>query len=110
MPFLLEAREKDLSGLKSTCCFFPKKLGRGRRTWGRSPTHGAPLAVFLTSRDNTTMRENLATFEEEIRQNLPGTRPFQYSKDLSLGEVGACPSRPACFQGSFPGLDPGSAE
>ena len=56
------------------------------------------------------MRENLATFEEEIRQNLPGTRPFQYSKDLSLGEVGACPSRPACFQGSFPGLDPGSAE
>lgn len=41
------------------------------------------------------MRENLATFEEEIRRNLPGTRPFEYSKDLSPGEVlppgQACP-------------------
>lgn len=28
VPFLLEASEKELSGLKSTCCFFPKKLGQ----------------------------------------------------------------------------------
>lgn len=51
------------------------------------------------------MRENLATFEEEIRQNLPGMGPFQYSKDLSLGEVGAGLGRPACFQGLFPMLE-----
>lgn len=37
VPFLLEAGEKDLSGLKITCCFFPKKLGRGRRTWEQPP-------------------------------------------------------------------------
>lgn len=35
------------------------------------------------------MRENLATFKEEIRQDLPGTRPFLYSKDLSPGEASA---------------------
>lgn len=37
VPFLLEAGEKDLSGLKRVCCFFPKKSAWGRRTWEQSP-------------------------------------------------------------------------
>ena len=68
--------------------FFPLRSGAGRANLG-TVTHRAPLAVFLTSPDNTTMRGNLATFKEEIRQNLPGTRPLQDSKDLSPGEAGA---------------------
>lgn len=73
--------------------FFPLRSGAGRANLG-TVTHRAPLAVFLTSPDNTTMRGNLATFEEEIRQNLPGTRPLHDSKDLSPGEAGARQSLP----------------
>lgn len=50
------------------------------------------------------MRGNLATFEEEIKQNLPGMGPFQYSKDLSLGAVGTGLRRPASPRISFPCL------
>lgn len=88
VPSLLEARERDLFRLHSTCCFFPQEVGRGGRTW-ETVTHHAPLAVFLhLSRQYNNERE-LGNFEEEIRQNLPGTRPLHDSKDLSPGEAGA---------------------
>ena len=89
-PPYWKLERETFSGCTARAVFSPRS-GAGRVNLG-TVTHHAPLAVFLTSPDNTTMRGNLATFEEEIRQNLPGTRPLQDSKDLSPGEAGACQS------------------
>lgn len=88
-------RSHSLPSSKKGSCF-PLRNWAGEGSLEKV-AHSAPWAVFLTSRDNTTMRKNLAGLEEETGQLLPGIRPFQHSKDLTP-EVGtSCTG----FQGTW---------